>query len=166
MDLGVEEIRTDRLSLVPLEVGHAEEMAKVLGDPDLHRFIGGAPSSLVDLRARYQRLVDGSPETGVIWCNWVIRLGEELVGTVQATVAERDGSAEVAWVVGIPWQGRGIATEAARGLVTWLQDAGVRRMVAHIHPTHIASARVAASVGMKPTDRWHEGEVRWELARE
>ncbi|HEX7717766.1 MAG TPA: GNAT family N-acetyltransferase, partial [Marmoricola sp.] len=135
-------------------------------DPDLHRFIGGAPSSLADLRARYQRLVDGSPETGVIWCNWVIRLGEELVGTVQATVAERDGSAEVAWVVGIPWQGRGIATEAARGLVTWLQDAGVRRMVAHIHPTHIASARVAASVGMKPTDRWHEGEVRWELARE
>jgi RimJ/RimL family protein N-acetyltransferase len=27
---------------------------------------------------------------------------------------------EIAWVVGTPWQGRGIATEVARGLVDWL----------------------------------------------
>ena len=34
-----------------------------------------------------------------------------LTGTVQATVS--DGTAEIAWVVGTPWQGRGIAKEAA-----------------------------------------------------
>jgi hypothetical protein len=38
-----ETIATERLDLLPLQVGHAAEMAAVLGDPALHTFIGGAP---------------------------------------------------------------------------------------------------------------------------
>ncbi|KAB1906904.1 GNAT family N-acetyltransferase, partial [Micromonospora sp. AMSO31t] len=102
----VDSIDTDRLVLVPLAVAHAEEMAVVLGDPALHAFIGGAPADAPALRARYERLVAGSPDPAVTWCNWVIRRRDDacLVGTVQATVTER--VAEIAWVVGTPWQGR------------------------------------------------------------
>ncbi|MER5741535.1 GNAT family N-acetyltransferase, partial [Streptomyces sp. NPDC002262] len=84
----VEVIRTVRLELVPLEVGHAEEMAAVLNDPALHAFIGGEPESPEELRARYVRWEAGAPDPGTAWCNWVIRAREEgrLVGTVQATV--------------------------------------------------------------------------------
>jgi RimJ/RimL family protein N-acetyltransferase len=164
----IEAIETGRLSLVPLAVGHAEEMAEVLGDPALHAFIGGAPHSAEALRARYERLVAGSPDPSQRWWNWVIRLREEKcrAGTVQATVAagEHGCVAEVAWVVGTPWQGRGIATEAARGLVAWLREQGTQAIRAHIHPGHQASAAVAAAVGLAPTDHWHEGEIRWELA--
>lgn len=160
-------IETGRLSLVPLAVEHADEMAEVLSDPALHVFIGGAPHSPQALRARYERLVTGSPEPSVTWWNWVIRLREEkrLTGTVQATItaAERGRAAEVAWVVGTAWQGRGIATEAARGLVVWLQEQGVQGICAHIHPDHHASAAVATAVGLAPTGHWHEGEIRWEL---
>ncbi|NES27445.1 GNAT family N-acetyltransferase [Micromonospora terminaliae] len=154
-------VRTARLDLVPLGVAHAEEMAVVLGDPALHAFIGGAPADAAALRARYERLVAGSPDPAVAWCNWVIRLRDEgcLVGTVQATVTER--VAEIAWVVGTPWQGRGIATEAARGLVGRLGRQGVRTVVAHIHPEHRASAAVATAAGLTPTDVMHEGEIRW-----
>ncbi|MFG2196048.1 GNAT family N-acetyltransferase [Streptomyces sp. NPDC048639] len=160
-------IRTSRLTLLPLLVEHADEMATVLSDPELHTFIGGAPATGPDLRARYERLVAGSPDPAVSWCNWVLRLREEdcLTGTVQATVAAGDHGevAEISWVVGTPWQRRGLATEAARGLITWLAGQRVRTVVAHIHPDHAASATVAAAAGLRPTEHWHDGEVRWQL---
>lgn len=165
MEIGV--VETDRLSLVPLAVEHADEMAEVLCDPALHVFIGGAPYSAQALRSRYERLVAGSPDPSQMWWNWVIRLREEncLAGTVQATLtaAERGRAAEVAWVVGTAWQRRGIAAEAARGLVAWLQEQDVQAICAHIHPDHHASAAVAAAAGLAPTGHWHEGEIRWEL---
>lgn len=157
-----EPVVTPRLDLLPLEVAHAPEMAGVLADPDLHTYIGGTPHTPDTLRARYARLTAGSPDPAVTWLNWVIRLRAEscLTGTVQATL--NGPVAEVAWVVGTPWQGRGIAGEAARGLADWL--AGVRQvrtLIAHIHPDHSASAAVARSAGLAPTDAVQDGEIRW-----
>jgi RimJ/RimL family protein N-acetyltransferase len=154
-------IGTGRLDLLPLRVEHAEEMAEVLSDPALHTFIGGTPDTVEALRSRYRRITAGSPDPAVSWLNWVIRLRAEscLTGTVQATV---NGSvAEIAWVVGTPWQGRGIATEAARALADWLARQPVRTVIAHIHPDHHASAAVARAAGLTPTDERHEGEIRW-----
>ncbi|MFI2714605.1 GNAT family N-acetyltransferase [Micromonospora sp. NPDC018662] len=186
-----EPIATARLLLLPLSVAHAEEMAAVLADPALHTFIGGEPATPAALRARYERLVAGSPDPTESWCNWVIQLRADggLAGFVQATVTGSDRPprhaatagaravghrhldeaepvpvgtvAEIAWVVGTPWQGRGIATEAARGMTGWLGRRGVRTLVAHIHPDHRASAAVASACGLAPTDGWHDGEIRW-----
>ncbi|CAL9312356.1 hypothetical protein SUDANB180_02670 [Streptomyces sp. enrichment culture] len=162
-----EVIHTGRLALLPLQVEHAEEMAAVLSDPGLHTFTGGTPDTAQDLRARYERLVAGSPRPGEAWCNWVVRLRDAacLTGYVQATVTadDRGAAAEIAWVVGTPWQRRGIATEAARGLVAWLRNHPVHTVVAHIHPDHKASAAVATAAGLTPTDQWHDGEIRWQL---
>jgi len=160
-----EPFRTARLDVVPLRVGHADEMAAVLSDPALHTFIGGSPASPGDLRARYERLVAGSPDPAVAWCNWVLTLREESrpVGTVQATITET--VAEIAWVVGTPWQGRGLASEAARGLVALLrQSPSVPAVVAHIHPGHRASEAVARAAGLEPTGEEHDGERRWRLS--
>lgn len=157
-------LATRRLDLLPLGVEHADEMAVVLGDPALHAFIGGAPQDSDALRARYARLVGGSPDPEVVWCNWVLRLRAEgrLVGTVQATVAADGAHAEVAWVVGIPWQGRRLASEAARALTGWLTELPVGRILAHVHPEHSASAAVAAACGLRPTPHHQDGEIRWE----
>lgn len=158
-----EAIHTERLVLLPLRVEHAEEMAVVLSDPDLHAFIGGAPDDPRTLRARYERLVAGSPQPSVSWCNWVIQLRDQacLTGTVQATITGR--VAEIAWVVGTPWQGRGIATEATRALVGWLRGVPVRTVIAHIHPDHRASQAVAEAAGLTATGIEHDGEIRWRL---
>ncbi|MEU7020109.1 GNAT family N-acetyltransferase [Streptomyces sp. NPDC046203] len=160
-------LRTARLDLEPLRVDHAPEMAVALADPALHDFIGGTPLSEPELRARYVRLLAGPAEAGsAAWCNWVLRLrGDgpgrgEAVGTVQATVA-RDG-AEIAWVVGTPWQGRGLAREAAGALADWLRGRGVPSLVAHVHHGHHASAAVAAAAGLAPTEVFQDGERRWE----
>ncbi|MEV0637065.1 GNAT family N-acetyltransferase [Streptomyces sp. NPDC050619] len=161
-----EPFSTPRLDLLPLRVQHAEEMAAVLSDPALHTFIGGTPDSPAALRARYERLVAGSPDPAVVWCNWVLRLRAEacLVGTMQATVTPGQHSAEIAWVVGTPWQGRGFASEAARALVGRLGQGSVRTVLAHIHPEHLASAAVAAAAGLAPTGEEQDGERRWRLA--
>lgn len=162
--LVTEPIRTPRLDLVPLRVEHAAEMAAVLSDPALHTFIGGAPFSPEALRTRYQRLVAGSPDPNTTWCNWVLGLRAEscLVGTVQATITQ-GRTAEIAWVIGTPWQGRGLASEAARALVADLGHRSVRTVVAHIHPDHLASAAVATAAGLTPTDEEQDGERRWRL---
>lgn len=159
MDIGT--IRTTRLDLLPLQVSHAAEMAVVLSDPALHTFIGGSPSTAEALRQRYERLVAGSPDPAVSWCNWVLRETSEsrLVGTVQATVT--GPTAEIAWVVGTPWQGRGYASEAARALVDHLSGRSLHTVIAHIHPDHLASAAVARAAGLAPTAEMQDGEVRW-----
>ncbi|MFF7209121.1 GNAT family N-acetyltransferase [Streptomyces sp. NPDC008238] len=163
---GPEAITTPRLLLEPLRVEHAEEMADVLSDPGLHEFTGGTPYDAPGLRARYTRLVAGSGDPAVSWWNWVLRLREDgrLAGTVQATVGwdTPDGTvAEVAWVVGTPWQGRGIATEAAVALVRWLTTLPVGHVIAHVHPEHGASGAVAAAAGLAPTSVVVDGETRW-----
>ncbi|MFG3252307.1 GNAT family N-acetyltransferase [Streptomyces sp. NPDC048172] len=165
-----EPIRTRRLDLLPLRVAHAAEMADVLSDPVLYAFIGGAPPGEEELRARYVRLTAGAPDPEVTWCNWVLQLRATtaLVGTVQATLTsapDRTPTAEIAWIVGAPWQGRGLAVEAARALVAALDAAGVRTVLAHVHPDHHASAAVAAAAGLRPTDAWQDGEVRWSRVR-
>ncbi|MEV6504139.1 GNAT family N-acetyltransferase [Streptomyces prunicolor] len=163
--MDTELITTARLDLVPLSAAHAEEMATVLSSPALHTFTGGAPLTPAALRTRYERMVAGSPDPAVSWLNWVLRLRAEarLTGTVQATVTGSE--AEIAWVIGTPWQGRGLASEAAQGLVSWLTaHPAIRTVVAHIHPDHHASAAVATAAGLTPTDEWQDGEIRWQRA--
>jgi RimJ/RimL family protein N-acetyltransferase len=140
-------------------------MAVVLESPALHRFTGGGPATPAQLRARYERLVAGSPDGMMDWLNWVLRLHETgaLAGTVQATVSHtRHGLvAQVAWVVGVPWQRHGFAKEAARALVLWLEGKQVELIVAHIHPDNSASAAVARDAGLVPTSERHRGETIW-----
>jgi RimJ/RimL family protein N-acetyltransferase len=164
--IGVELISTARLVLLPLRTEHADEMAAVLADPALYTFTGGSPPTVAALRARYERMIAGSADPGVSWCNWVIQLRDSgrLAGTVQATISTGDASAaEVAWLVGTGWQGQGIATEAAKALIAWLGQQSIGTVIAHIHPRHLASAAVAAAAGLGPTDESQDGETRWRL---
>ncbi|NVI89874.1 GNAT family N-acetyltransferase [Actinomadura sp. BRA 177] len=179
-----ETIRTQRLVLEPLAVHHADEMAPVLDDPRLHRHIGGEPLTLDELRARYAHLVAGpAPFHQEGWLNWIVRRVRDgqAVGYVQATVTPAApgftvgpasaGStvtpgpprhtASVAWVIGMPYQGFGFATEAARALLDWLRAHGIGTVVATIHPDNRASAAVAAKTGLRPTGETSDDEIVW-----
>ena len=138
-------------------------MVTVLGDERLYTFTGGRPPTLAELRARYARLVVGRSADGMEqWRNWILRLRDgRAVGTVQATITAAGREAEVAWVIGMAWQGQGLASEAAGGLVGWLEAGGVRTITAHVHPDHHASAEVAAHAGLAATQEVHDGERVW-----
>ena len=157
---------TKRLDLEPLAVAHATELAPLLDDPSLHEFTGGAPLPTAALADRYARLAARrSPDGNQMWGNWVIRVRASgaAAGVAQATLpagGPAAGPAEVAWVLARPAQGRGYASEAARSLVALLRNDGWT-VVAHIHPGHLASQRVARAAGLSPTSDVHDGETRW-----
>ena len=155
-------IATDRLRLLPLQVEHAVPMAVVLSDPGLYTFTGGEPPTVEALEARYRRQLAGPDSADEQWLNWVVEYDDKLIGYVQATVT--GSTAEIAWVIGTAWQGRGFAKEAAQGLVTWLRAQNAQEIVAHIHPDHTASAAVAAAIGLARTDVVEDGEYLWSTA--
>ena len=158
-------VETARLRLEPLRMAHAEELVTVLEDPALHTYVGGRPATLPQLRARIDVKTTGVSADGVQrWLNWVIRTDVgDVAGYVQATVVATTDklTAELAWVVGAAHQGRGVATEAAAGMVRWLGEQGVHDLVAHIHPDNVASQVVARRTGLHPTDVVVDDEVEW-----
>lgn len=162
-----EAIAGERVWLSPLAVSDAEEMTAVLSGAELYAFTGGQPPTLDELRDRYARQVAGRPADGSQWRNWIIRRNDDgqPVGYVQATITDAGKRAEVAWVVGLAWQGQGHARDAARALVAWLDARGVTTVQAHIHPDHAASAAVARSAGLQPTGQMEDGERLWSTSR-
>ena len=154
-----------RLVLRPLRSEYADELFPILDDSRLHEYTGGSPLSLVELRARYatwERRT--SPDGHELWLNWIARRSDdgEAVGHLQATVSGT--RATLAWVIGSRWQGNGYASEAAGVIVQWLfEKVGVAEVVAHIHPEHVASERVAVRLGLATTGELAEGERVWRL---
>jgi RimJ/RimL family protein N-acetyltransferase len=159
-----DEIAAARIALVPLAVSDADEMVGVLDGDELYTFIGGQPPTLPELRARYaQQVIGHSADGRYEWHNWIIRLtpGWAAVGYLQATILDDGQCAEIAWVVGRHWQGRGYAKEAAAAVVGWLDGHGIRTVQAHVHPDHTASAAVARYAGLLPTGQIEDGEQLW-----
>ena len=159
-----------RLQLEPLGLEHAGELFHALDDEGLHEFIGGRPATEAEMAARVGRQVRGVSSDGAHgWCNWVVRdrQSESVVGTVQATFRQEAAdrvAAEIAWVIATPHQSRGFASEAAVGMAHWLFANGANVLIAHVHPNHYASARVARRVGLRPTAVVVDGETLWSTA--
>jgi RimJ/RimL family protein N-acetyltransferase len=139
-------------------------MVDVLAAEELYTFIGGSSPTYHELLARYTRQALGHSADGTEdWHNWIIRtrLGGRAIGFVQATVTDGGQRAEIAWLIGLAWQGQGYATESVEAMVAWLDASGVTSITSNIHPDHAASASVARRVGLLPTDRWIDGERTW-----
>ena len=139
-------------------------MVGVLSDPALYLYTGGNPPTSDGLARRYEAQVAGSGRDDELWHNWIVRLGDggAPIGYVQATVTGNE--ADVAWVVGVKWQGVGYAKEAVAAMKTWLIRTGVGRFGAHIHPDHLASQGVAISAGLARTgERDEDGEEVWSV---
>ncbi len=159
-----------RLTLEPLRVDHADEMAPLLADAELYTFTGADPPTLDELRARYARQVTGRSPDGVeSWLNWIVRRRDDgrAVGFVQAAISPDPPppapvTAVLAWVMGIRFQGEGYAREAAGALIEWLASVGVQRLAAYINAEHTASMGVARALGLHPTADRVDGEVVWE----
>ena len=158
-------LESGRLVLSPMVRDDAEDLFGLRRDPTLYRFTGGAPPASADDVQQRIRLLEGrrSPEGDELWLNWTLRLRSsgEAVGYVQAGV--REGRADLAWVIGTPFQNRGYATEAGRRVAAWIVEYfEVSEFRAAIHPDHAASRKVAARIGMRPSgELTDEGEELW-----
>ncbi|MDE2899806.1 MAG: GNAT family N-acetyltransferase [Chloroflexota bacterium] len=158
-------LQSPRLGLTPMVQADAPDLFALPKEPSLHEFsTDPPPASADDVRERIRGWeTRRSPTSDELWLNWTLRLGQGglAVGYVQATVS--DDAAELAWVIGAPFQRQGYATEAAQCVAAWILGYfQVAELRASIPLGHTASQRVAAHLGLQPSgELTHEGEELW-----
>jgi RimJ/RimL family protein N-acetyltransferase len=159
-----ESILTDRLDLRPVTVEDADELAAIFADRRLYAFTGGDPSTLEALRSTFARLAAARTASATAQLNWVVRHrgDDQAIGMLQAIFADGGHAAEIAWVIGVPWQGQRLATEATRAVVAWLDARGVQTITAWIRPDHHASAAVALRAGLTSTGKYRDTKLHRE----
>jgi RimJ/RimL family protein N-acetyltransferase len=144
-------VATERLKLREFSKADLDELAAMVADEDQMRFYfrtktrDEASAWITRNLGLYERYGFGS---------WLIEsiTGSGFLGYCGIRPLVLDGASEIeiGWHIRKMFWGQGIATEAA----TAAQDLAVRRfrlsrVVAIIHPDHIASRRVAEKIGME-----------------
>ena len=148
-------IKTERLTLEPVLISHAKEMAILLKDPELYDFVPQDPPEVSNLRKTYEvwskRI---SPSRDELWFNWVARLNatNKAVGHFQAGVKSNSES-NVAYTVGLRYQRQGFATEALKSILAFLNSTmGVKTVKAWIDTRNKASIDLVKKIGMVQVD--------------
>ena len=168
-------IATPRLALVSLdarsielilagdEVGAGERLGVILPDD-----LGRAAEGLLRIRLNDLRT---SPDAE----RWLLRVialrvrPRRMVGFVGFHgPPDGSGRVEIGYEVLAAQRRRGYAIEAARGMLEWARDQGVRTFVASVRPENTASQRLVAKLGFRQAgSQWNpvDGtELRFELA--
>lgn len=131
----------------PLAANHADALFPILRDVHLWRFVEqGPPKTLAGLRERYSRLENRrSPDGGELWLNWALerREDDQPVGFVQATVPISRSHADIAYVLGRSFWGRGLATDAVGAMLDFLRsELHVHTVRASVDSRNLASVRL------------------------
>ena len=162
-------VRTERLSIRPARVDDLPSVFAVRVQPCVSDWLPSEPS---DVDAFVERLA--KPE--LLAATLVMELDGRLVGDLylavgnawsQAEVAEqaRDVQAEIGWVIEPAEAGKGLATEAAAGLLQiCFQDLGLRRVTAASYAENVGSWRVMEKLGMR-REGYHVAEARHRSGR-
>ena len=157
-------LHTPSLSLLPLQVAHADEMFGVLSDPAMYRWLDYPPPPSLDHLRQVYRQLEGrqSPDGREDWLNWVLALPDSrLIGVVQATVfspapdapAAPAKAAWVAWLLNSAHTGRGHARVAVSRMLDELaRHYQVRQLLATIDRANARSIHLAAALGFQPAN--------------
>lgn len=144
------EIRTPRLQLLPLEAIDAPAIQTMASDPRIaattlavpHPYPEGAAAAWIAthpaLRLRHHHI-------------WGIRrsVDDTLVGTVALRCNPVHRRAELAYWIGVPFQGNGYATEAVRAVVRFgFESADLERIYAQHLEGNVASGNVMRKAGL------------------
>lgn len=147
-------LETARLRLRPFRAEDFEPMARLLGDPQVMRFVGGNPLG----REEAWRKMLGMPGLWQ-WLGygyWVVERREDgrFIGQTGFADFKRDmkpgieGIPEMGWMFLPEGQGSGFAAEAASAAVEWAdRTLGPTEIVAIIDPANQPSIRLAGKLG-------------------
>ena len=80
----------------------------------------------------------------------------DVIGAIGMGFKREHDRAEIGYWIGVPWWGRGFATEGAGAMIDWaFHTLGLHRIYAYHYATNPASGRVLQKLGMT-----HEGVLR------
>ena len=147
-------LETPRLVLRRWREADIAPLAAINGDADVMRWIGtGTVRDLEQTRASVAGWEREWDATGMGLFAVEVRATGELAGLTGLAVPhflpEIMPAVEVAWRLGKPHWGQGIATEAARAALQFgLLDRGLAKVVAIVQVGNVASERVMQKIGM------------------
>lgn len=142
---------TERLTTEALGLEHAADLFQALRDERVGRYIGGPDvTTLEALQDRITRLGAGPPDDrDELWLNFAVIFAGDVIGRIEATL--HGGVAEIAYVFGPAWWGRGYATEAVSWLLSHLAGRSVSVVWTAVAPGNAASVRLLERLGFAPT---------------
>lgn len=97
-------------------------------------------------------------------CKFSIWQGEEIIGEVgYGFINAKDRSASLSYWLASEWQGQGIATQAARGMIEYgFKELGLNRVEIHCAIDNERGQWVAKRLGFVEEGRIRQGECRYE----
>lgn len=155
-------IRTERLVLRPFELADAPRVQALAGDRAVAGTTLTLPHPYEDGMAEAW-IATHAPdwEAGARMALAVTTEADGVVGAIGLVLTPAHGHGEIGYWVGVPFWGRGIATEAARAVVAHAFGAlGLHRVLGRCFARNAASGRVLRRAGMA-----YEGTLRQHLRR-
>jgi RimJ/RimL family protein N-acetyltransferase len=156
-------LHTARLTLGPLEDHDTEALMALAGAFEVADTTATIPHPYTAADARMFLALDAVERAAGSAVRFAVRPdGESLIGVVGLHGVDRDRqSAELGYWIGVPWWGRGYATEAARAVVRYgFDELGLHKIHAHYLTRNLASGKVLERIGMR-----REGVLREEVRK-
>ncbi len=150
-------LRTRRLVLRPFVPSDAPRVCELAGAREVAENTLSIPHpySLDDARA-FIGLHEPAFRSGEMVVFAITTPGDGIVGAVGLKLEDGTGIAELGYWVGVPYWGRGYATEAAAAVLDYgFETLALRRIRARSFSRNPASSRVLEKIGMR-----HEGRLR------
>lgn len=146
-------VTTERLRLRPFTLADAIPFHALLGAPDMLKYF---PTTTAPTLERVETML-GTIEKN--WAThgysmWAVELLADgtLVGRCGLSLVAESNEVEIDFIIGRPWWGRGIATEAGRAALAFGFDTlGVETIIGIVHPENVVSIRLLERLGLVRT---------------
>lgn len=160
--LNVEDLRTPRLLLRPIEARDTDAVHAWQSDPGVVRFLpypARGREQTADFVSAYahRRTLRADGDRVVLSVVRTDEPGRAVIGELHV-VLRRAAIAEIelGWVFAPAVAGRGYATEAARAVRDQALAAGAHRILAELDPENAASVRLCGRLGMREEARFRQ----------
>jgi RimJ/RimL family protein N-acetyltransferase len=145
-------LETERLILRRQVMADLDALWALYCNPEITRYIPDAPRSYGEAKEELEWFMNGhprQPELG-LWATIHKETGKFIgrCGLLPWTI-EGQNEVEVAYALAQEYWGRGLATEAAKGILQYgFEQLHLSRLICLIDPANIASQKVAVKMGM------------------
>jgi len=165
----ITQLETKRLILRPLQLDDAEQADRLFPQWDIVKYLNAAvpwpyPEDLT--LPRYRDVILPAIERGEEW-HWTLRLKEspeQNIGKISLHLSDWDNRG---YWLGLPWQGRGLMTEAVVAVNDyWFEVLGFRVLRAPKAAANIASRRISEKTGMRMVATFERDYVSGRLPAE
>ena len=157
-------LRTPRLVLRPLAANDAPTVQLLAGDRRVAEMTANIPHPYPDGAAEAWIASHGPAWAAGTGATWAIALAgtDELVGAVGLVIDAQSAKASLGYWIGLPFWGRGYATEAAQEAVRFaFEVVDLNRVEATHLVRNPASGRVMEKLGMVPEGVFRQAARRW-----